>query len=158
MQRRKGRKAGQKQDKSQKHCLAQGRRDAEKGKGKRKRHISRKDGKQNNKGQKQCLTQSPQRAQRNAKAKTLSHTELAGNAEKGKSKEISHAKPRRPQRGEGLTQRGEVNKGQKHDLTQRRGDAEKGKSSKDSAKGERVLATDARDGGSPGCRGNFLSK
>jgi hypothetical protein len=88
----------------------------------------------------------------------LSHTELAGNAEKGKSKEISHAKPRRPQRGEGLTQRGEVNKGQKHDLTQRRGDAEKGKSSKDSAKGERVLATDARDGGSPGCRGNFLSK
>jgi hypothetical protein len=88
----------------------------------------------------------------------LSHTELAGNAEKGKSKEISHAKPRRPQRGEGLTQRGEVNKGQKHDLTQRRGDAEKGKSSKDSAKGERVLATDARDGGSPGCRGNFPSK
>jgi hypothetical protein len=57
----------------------------------------------------------------------LSHTELAGNAEKGKSKEISHAKPRRPQRGEGLTQRGEVNKGQKHDLTQRRRDAEKGK-------------------------------
>jgi hypothetical protein len=77
---------GQKQDKSQKHCLAQGRRDAEKGKGKRKRHISRKDGKQNNKGQKQCLTQSPQRAQRNAKAKTLSPAELAGDAEKGKNK------------------------------------------------------------------------